>query len=78
MADLGELKKQYNQTLKRNKNAEEFFTTKPVEECMKYLDLFNQVTIKLSTLRDEIERLLQRKMTKEEILEGFKEVNDFC
>lgn len=76
--ELDALKEQYNKTIDRNKNAEKFFTTKPVEECMKYLNLFNQVTVKLSTLRNEIEPLLKRKMTKEEILEGFKEVNDFC
>lgn len=76
--NLDNLKNQYNDLIVRNKKAEIFFKTKSAEECIKYLGLFNEVTIKLSTLRNDIEALLKREMTKEERLEGFKEVGDFC
>lgn len=75
--NLDDLKKQYNDLLIRNRKAESFFKTKSVRECIKYLDLFNEVTTKLSILRNELETLLKREMTKEEILEGFKEVSEF-
>lgn len=68
---LPDLKKEYNYWIGRNKNAEIYFDTKPVNECIKNINLFNQITIKLSTLRDKLEELLKRKMTKQEILNGF-------
>ncbi|WP_294365183.1 hypothetical protein [uncultured Clostridium sp.] len=69
--NLEDLKKEYNYWLGRNNNAEIYFNTKSVNECMKNINLFNQITIKLSTLRDKLEELLKRKMTKQEILNGF-------
>ena len=69
--NLEDLKKEYNYWLGRNKNAEIYFNTKSVNECMKNINLFNQITIKLSTLIDKLEELLKRKMTKQEILNGF-------
>lgn len=69
--NLTDLKKKYNYWLCRNKNAEAFFTTKPIEECIKHLDLFNKITIELSNLRNELEKELNRKMTRQEILNGF-------
>lgn len=69
--NLEDLKKEYNYWLKRNENAEIFFTSKNMEECLKYINLFNEITIKLSSLRDRLEKALQRKLTKQEILNGF-------
>lgn len=69
--NLEDLKKEYNYWLDRNRNAEIYFNTKSVNECIKNINLFNHITIKLSTLRDKLEELLKRKMTKQEILNGF-------
>lgn len=69
--NLDDLKKEYNYWLSRNKNAETFFSTKEVNECLKHINLFNQITIKLSELRNDLEKILNRKMTKEEVLNGF-------
>lgn len=66
------LKEEYNYWLKRNSNAEIFFKDKLVEECLNHIELFNQITIKLSSLRNDLEKELKRKMTKEEILNGFR------
>ncbi|KIL06929.1 hypothetical protein SR42_15305 [Clostridium botulinum] len=65
------LKKKYNEKLERNKNAEEYFKTHTVKECIKYLSLFNTVTRELSNLIVEIESLTGRKMTGHEKLNGF-------
>ncbi|WP_252233754.1 hypothetical protein [Clostridium sp. ZS1] len=65
------LKKKYNHNLKRNIDAEEYFKTHTVKECIKYLSLFNTVTRELSNLIVEIESLTGRKMTEYERLNGF-------
>ncbi|WP_252214457.1 hypothetical protein [Clostridium sp. VAP41] len=65
------LKKKYNEKLERNKNAEKYFKEHTVSECLKQLNLFNQVVQELSNLKIEIEQLIGRKMTKNEILNGF-------
>lgn len=70
--DLENLKDKYNYLIERNKNAEKFFEENSVEECMKYLKLFNQITIDLSNTRNSLEKILNRKMTKNEILNGFR------
>lgn len=70
--NLEELKDKYNYLIERNKKAEKFFEENSVEECMKYLNLFNQITIDLSNLRNDLEKMLNRKMTKHEILNGFR------
>lgn len=69
--NLEDLKDKYNHLIERNKNAEKFFEENSIKECMKYINLFNQITIKLSHLRNDLEKSLNRKMTKEEILNGF-------
>lgn len=68
---LEDLKKEYNYWLIRNNNAENFFNSKPIEECMKHMKLFNEITIKLSKLRNELEIELNRRMSEKEILNGF-------
>ena len=70
--ELESLKDKYNYLIERNKNAEKFFEENSVEECMKYLKLFNKITIDLSKTRNALEKILKRKMTKHEILNGFR------
>ncbi|MBW6409007.1 hypothetical protein [Clostridium weizhouense] len=65
------LKKKYNYNLNRNRDAEKYFRTHTIEECMKYLSLFNTVTRELSNLIIEIESLIGRKMTEYERINGF-------
>ena len=78
--ELVELKKKYNECLKRNQKAEEYLT---IEECEKPLkivygksfdtfDLFSEVAADLSKLIIEIEKNMGKKMTRYEILNGFK------
>lgn len=69
---LSALKRKYNNCLKRNRNAEEYFKTHTVAECMKHLNLFNQVVQELSILITEIEAAMGKKMTHYEIINGFK------
>lgn len=70
--NLEELKDKYNYLIERNKKAEKFFEENSIEECTKYINLFNQITIDLSNMRNDLETILNRKMTKHEILNGFR------
>lgn len=70
--ELESLKDKYNYLIKRNENAEKFFDESPIEECMKYIELFNKITIDLSNTRNDLEKMLNRRMTKNEILNGFR------
>lgn len=72
MDELIKLKRNYNEKLERNRKAEEYFLTHTVDQCLKYLDLFNEVTQELSRLMEQIENIISRKMTKHEIFNGFK------
>lgn len=65
------LKKEYNELIKRHTNAEEYFKSHTVEECLQALELFQNITVKLSRLRKRIEPLLNREMTEKEIWNGF-------
>lgn len=69
---LPTLKQRYNKCLNRNRNAEEYFKTHTVEECLKYLNLFNQVTQELSSLIFQIEAIMRKKMTTYEKTNGFQ------
>lgn len=76
---LAALKRQYNNALERNKNAEEYFKTHTVEECINKkfksgtaLDIFNEVTKELSGLIVQIENAMEKNMTQYEKLNGFK------
>lgn len=71
MDGLNELKKKYNEKLQRNKDAEEYFKNNTVEQCLKHLDLFNQVVKELSELIMKIEKLTGKNMTHYEIINGF-------
>ncbi|AGF56437.1 hypothetical protein B0P06_005297 [Clostridium saccharoperbutylacetonicum] len=73
------LKNKYNQTLDRNKKAEEYFQEHTVEECLNKkfksgtaLDVFNEVTKELSNLIIQIESTMGNKMTHYEKINGFK------
>lgn len=72
--NLTNLKKRYNAALERNAKAEHYFKTKSVSECMKFLDLFNEVIRELSELIYEIERIIGDKLTYEVKINGFQEV----
>lgn len=72
--DLHQLKDQYNKLLIRNKKAEEFFRTRSVSECIKYLDLFNDVTRQLSGIIFFIEFLTGEELSQEQKINGFNEV----
>lgn len=74
MSNLDDLKRDYNKKLHRNEKAEEWFSTHTVSECLKQIELFNEVTRDLSLLITKIEGCLGRKMTKIEKLKGFEEV----
>ena len=73
------LMKKYNYFISRNKKGEKFLEsdeffkgTKDNQE--KWIRAFQEIAWELSTLGTKIEKLLGRKMTNNEILEGFKEV----
>lgn len=68
------LKKQYNRMLKRNKNAEEFFRTKSVAECLRYLNLFNEITQELSRIIFIVEYITGEEIDYYTKINGFKEV----
>lgn len=83
MDQLMELKQKYNKALERNKKAEKYLKTHTVEQCEAPLkivdgksfntfDLFNEVVRELSSLMKEIEARTYRKMTQQEILNGFE------
>ena len=81
---LVSLKKKYNECLERNKKAEKYLMSHTCGECEKEieikgvgigkttLDLFNEVASDLSKLIIEIEKNMGKKMTRYEILNGFK------
>lgn len=73
------LKQRYNTCLIRNRNAEEYFKTHTVEECLNKsykngtpLDIFNQVVKELSNMIIQIETIMGKNMTTYEKLNGFK------
>lgn len=73
MDNLEKFKKEYNKKLERRKNAEEYFKTHTVDQCIKYLDLFNTVTSELGELIKEYKQLTGKNMLKKQILNGFDE-----
>ncbi|NOW86760.1 hypothetical protein B0H39_004641 [Clostridium beijerinckii] len=74
--DLILLKKKYNRTLIRSKNAEEFFRTKSIAECLRYLNLFNEITQELGKLIFLIEYIIGQELDYETKINGFKEVRN--
>ena len=79
MQNLIELKKKYNIALERDKKAEEYLKLHTPEESLNKkfkgksaVDGFNEIAVELSKSRLEIETLLYRNMTDDEIWNGFK------
>lgn len=72
MSNIEKLKEEYNKLVKRNKNCEEYFNTHEPQYCEKYQYLFNEITIELGKKRTEIEKILKRQMTTDEIFNGLK------
>lgn len=72
MDKLLELKKNYNELLKKNKKAEEFITNCTDEEYEKWLPLFLKRTREISMAAKEIEQFTGKKMISYERLNGFK------
>lgn len=82
--ELIDLKRKYNECLKRNQKAEEYLMSHTFEECdskkrdrktgkvFSAFTLFDEVTTDLSKLILEIEKNMGKKMTRYEILNGFK------
>ena len=71
MSKLQDLKAEYNKKLERNNNAEKWFNTHTVSECLEQIELFNEVTRDISKLIPLIEKELGREMTKGEKINGF-------
>lgn len=75
MEEIREYKVEYNYWIDRYKNAESFFKTKTVQECLtkKVLDTFNEVVRNLSRLLD-IFKDYGIELTDEQKFKGFSEV----
>ena len=83
MDELNELKKKYNEGLKRNLKAEEYLKAHTITECEKEIkikgigikkntfDVFNEVVKNLSELMFKIEDITGREMTDDEKFNGF-------
>ena len=71
MDKLTLLKEKYNEKLKKANDAEEYFKSHSVEECIKHLKLFNLRTKEVSMAAIEIENFTGRKMTSYELINGF-------
>lgn len=84
MENLINLKKKYNALLERNSKAETYLNNHNYAECKREIeirgkgigkstfDLFNEVVIDLSKTKKQIETMLYRNMTDDEIWNGFK------
>jgi hypothetical protein len=72
--NIRELKQKYNYWLKRNNDAEKYFSTKTVAESLKYLELFNKISRELSKLMVQFKTLTGREMTSTEKLNGFTNI----
>lgn len=70
--EIRKMKLDYNKLLERNKKAEQMFNSRPVEWCLKYLYLFNEVCNDLSNTIYGIEKATGQHMTTYEKLNGFK------
>lgn len=72
--DLNNLKIEYNRLLKREKNAENYLTNVATDaEVEKWMPEFIKITNQLSNMMFKLEKILNREMTHDEIVNGFKE-----
>ena len=67
------LKQQYNEVLKRQKKADDFYNKASSEDADKWLPEYNKIIRNLGTLAYKIEKIEGRELTRDEYLEGFKE-----
>lgn len=72
---LKELKIKYNKVLEREKKAEEYFNRTDVSgtEKEKWLPKLNDIIVELSRMMKEHKKLTGEEMSKQEVLEGFKD-----
>lgn len=74
IVDLNNLKIEYNRLLKREKNAENYLTNVATDaEVEKWMPEFIKITNQLSNMMFKLEKILNREMTHDEIVNGFKE-----
>jgi tyrosyl-tRNA synthetase len=69
--EVQELMKLYNSKLKRYYDALDFFESTTSENIDKYHPLFVELCGEIDKVQKEIEKFIERKMTKEEIMQGF-------
>lgn len=75
--EVAKFKIEYNHWLSRRMKAEKFFEDNPDNLKYKYLEEFNKITKKLSLLIKYYYTLTGFEMSDNEILEGFKEVQNW-
>ncbi len=72
--ELNRLKADFNYSLNRYKKAVKVFETYPIEKSLKFINAFNEVVRDISNSMNKLEILMNRKLTAEELENGFKEV----
>jgi hypothetical protein len=76
--ELEALKKKYNEILASEKKAEAFFDNpmESMERKEKWLSRFIEITRELSLMMKKYRELTGEEMTEDEVLEGFKVINN--
>ena len=72
--ELNRLKADFNYSLNRYKKAVKVSETYPIEQRLRFIDAFNEVVRDISNSMNKLEILMNRKLTAEELENGFKEV----
>ena len=72
--EINRLKADFNYSLDRYKKAVKVFETYPIEKSLGFIDGFNEVVRDISNSMNKLEILMNRKLTAEELENGFKEV----
>ena len=72
--EINRLKADFNYSLNRYKKAAKVFAAYPVEKSLNFIDAFNEVVRDISNSMNKLEILMNRKLTAEELENGFKEV----
>ena len=72
--EINRLKADFNYSLNRYKKAAKAFETYPIEKSLRLIDAFNEVVRDISNSMNKLEILMNRKLTVEELENGFKEV----
>lgn len=69
---LSKLKEDYNVLIARNDKAEEYLNKCTEEEFNKWLPLFRQIIIDLSSLMKEYKEITGKEMSEENAINGFR------